>query len=88
MTFPSGIVDQVAHQPWPLPDGAWIMTQSWHDLLFAHCPVSTDLLRAAVPPGLELELFDQQAWVGVIPFHMSNVAPRGVPWVPFVSAFP
>jgi uncharacterized protein YqjF (DUF2071 family) len=88
MTFPTGIVDQVAHRPWPMPDGPWIMTQSWHDLLFAHWPVAGDALRGALPPGLELDLFDHQAWLGIIPFHMTNVAPRGVPAVPFVSAFP
>lgn len=88
MTFPTGIVDRVAHRPWPLPDGPWVMTQSWHDLLFAHWPVATDRLRTMIPPGLELDLFEGQAWLGVIPFHMTNVAPRGVPAMPFVSAFP
>jgi len=88
MTFPTGIVDHVAHRPWPLPDGPWIMTQSWHDLLFAHWPVATDLLRSKIPPGIELDLFERQAWLGIIPFHMTNVAPRGVPALPFVSAFP
>lgn len=86
--FPSGIINHVSHRPWPLPDGPWVMTQSWHDLLFAHWPVAADTLRDLVPPGLELELFDQRAWLGVIPFHMTNVAPRGVPAVPWVSAFP
>lgn len=86
--FPTGIVDEVSHRPWPLPDGPWMMRQSWHDLLFAHWPVAVDVLRSLVPPGLELELFDRQAWLGVIPFHMTNVAPRGVPSLPWVSAFP
>jgi hypothetical protein len=86
--FPSGIVDQQAHRPWPLPDGPWIMTQSWHDLLFAHWPVAADHLRERVPPGLEIDRFEGQAWLGVIPFHMTNVAPRGVPALPWVSAFP
>jgi len=78
----------VDHRPWPLPDGPWIMTQSWHDLLFAHWPVAVDHLRALVPPGLELDLYDRQAWLGVIPFHMTNVAPRGMPALPWISAFP
>jgi uncharacterized protein YqjF (DUF2071 family) len=64
------------------------MTQSWHDLLFAHWPVGADALRNLVPPGLELDLFDGQAWVGIVPFRMTNVAPRGVPALPWVSAFP
>jgi uncharacterized protein YqjF (DUF2071 family) len=63
------------------------MTQSWHDLLFAHWPVGVRELREQVPVGLELDLFEGQAYIGVIPFHMTNVAPRGVPSVPFVSAF-
>ncbi|MBI2187256.1 MAG: DUF2071 domain-containing protein [Acidobacteria bacterium] len=64
------------------------MTQSWHDLLFAHWPVAVDHLRALVPAGLELDLFDGRAWIGVIPFHMTNVAPRGLPALPWLSAFP
>ena len=86
--FPLHITEELAHRPWPKPDGSWIMTQSWHDLLFAHWPVGADALRNLVPPGLELDLFDGQAWVGVVPFHMTNVTPRGMPALPWVSAFP
>jgi uncharacterized protein len=41
-----------------------------------------------VPPGLELESFEGQAWVGVTPFAMSGVHPRWLPSLPWVSAFP
>lgn len=85
--FPSDLLDRVAHRPWPVPSGPWIMTQSWHDLLFAHWPVDARALREKIPPGFDLDLFDGQAWIGVIPFHMTNVAPRGVPAIPYVSAF-
>ena len=64
------------------------MTQTWHNLLFAHWPVDANALRELIPPGLHLDLYDGQAWVGVIPFRMTNVAPRGIPSIPFVSAFP
>ncbi len=64
------------------------MTQSWHDLLFAHWPVDVAALRRLVPPALPIDTFDGQAWVAVVPFHMTNVSPRGVPALPFVSAFP
>ena len=86
--FPSEIVNEIAHRPWPLPGGPWIMTQSWHDVLFAHWPVAAVELRRRMPPGLELDRFDGEAWLGVLPFHMTNVAPRGVPALPWVSAFP
>jgi uncharacterized protein YqjF (DUF2071 family) len=81
------VLAATAHRPWPMPDGPWIMTQTWNDLLFAHWPVDANELREHVPPGLELDLFDGQAYVGVVPFHMTNVAPRGVPALPMVSAF-
>ena len=85
--FPSQITDEVAHRPWPMPDAPWIMTQSWHELLFAHWPVGADTLRAHLPAGLELDMFEGRAWLGIVPFHMTNVAPRGVPALPWVSAF-
>ncbi|HEY6362595.1 MAG TPA: DUF2071 domain-containing protein [Vicinamibacterales bacterium] len=86
--FPTQIVDEVAHRPWPMPDRPWLMTQSWHDLLFAHWPVDVRALRERVPPGFELDLYEGRAWLGVVPFDMTNVAPRFVPAVPGLSAFP
>jgi uncharacterized protein len=86
--FPYAILDQFDHRPWPMPRGPWIMTQSWHDLLFAHWPVEAPVLRRLVPDPLPLDVYDGRTWVGVIPFHMTNVAPRGVPPIPVLSAFP
>lgn len=85
--FPAGVVNDTAHRPWPLPDSPWLMTQSWHNLLFAHWPVDAKALRARIPPGLPLDLHDGQAWIGVVPFRMTNVAPRLVPALPLVSEF-
>jgi uncharacterized protein len=86
--FDFGLLDDVAHRPWPLPDRPWIMTQSWHDLLFAHWPIDRDRLRALVPGGIDIDVHDGQAWLGIVPFRMTNVAPRGLPPLPWVSAFP
>jgi uncharacterized protein len=85
--FPDGIIDLAAHRPWPLRDAPWVMTQSWHNLLFAHWPVDAALLRSRMPPGLALDLFEGHAWIGVVPFQMTNVAPRFVPSLPGVSEF-
>jgi uncharacterized protein YqjF (DUF2071 family) len=86
--FNSGILQQVAHRPWPLPDRPWVMTQTWHDLLFAHWPVPQSTLRPLVPAALELDLFEGAGWISVVPFYMTNVAPRWLPSLPWVSAFP
>jgi uncharacterized protein len=86
--FNDRILEETAHRPWPMPDGPWVMTQTWNDLLFAHWPVDAQSLRDRIPASFELELFDGQAWLGIVPFHMTNVAPRFVPALPWVSAFP
>ncbi len=64
------------------------MTQSWHDVLFAHWRVRASALRRAVPKDFELDLFDGDAWLGIVPFHMTNVAPRATPALPWLSEFP
>ncbi len=86
--FNYGILERTDHRPWPMPTSPWIMTQTWHDLLFAHWPVDAATLRARIPSGFELDLFEGQAWLGVVPFRMANVGPRGVPALPWVSEFP
>jgi uncharacterized protein YqjF (DUF2071 family) len=65
-----------------------LMRMNWEDLLFMHWPVKADLLRKLLPKKLELETFDGKAWLGVVPFRMSGVGFRGLPNLPFASAFP
>jgi uncharacterized protein YqjF (DUF2071 family) len=86
--FDHSILDVVAHRPWPMPSAPWIMTQTWNDLLFAHWPMEPAAVRTRVPAPLTIDLFEGRAWVGIVPFHMTNVAPRFVPPLPWVSAFP
>lgn len=61
---------------------------SWHDLLFMHYRVDAQQLQSLLPDGLEVDLFGKDAWIGIVPFRMSDVAPRFVPAVPWMSAFP
>ena len=82
------ILQATDHRVVPLPAGPWIMTQIWHELLFAHWPIALDVLRPLIPPALPLDTFDGQCWVGIVPFRMSNVHPRGLPAVPGLSSFP
>jgi uncharacterized protein YqjF (DUF2071 family) len=86
--FNHAIVDERQHRPWPMPDRPWLMAQTWHDLLFAHWPMDPRELRAQIPSAFDLDLFAHDAWIGIVPFSMSNVAPRGVPSMPWLSEFP
>ena len=76
------------HRSWPAPQKPWAMKQIWHDLVFAHWPVSVDQLRQLIPPGLQIDTYEGQAWIGVVPFRMSGIRPRFLPAVPWLSAFP
>lgn len=76
------------HRPWPLPSRPWVMAQTWLDLLFAHVRVDAAALRALVPAELELETFDGSAWLGVVPFRIEGLRPRGLPGVPGATSFP
>jgi hypothetical protein len=71
-----------------VPARPWLIAQIWHDLLFAHWPVDAELLRPRLPAGVELDLYEGQAWLGVVPFRMSGVRARFLPALPGLSAFP
>ncbi len=85
--FDTTILDKTSHRPWPMPDEPWVMTQTWHDLLFAHWRMDAAELARKIPQPFEIDLFDGTAWLGIVPFRMTNVAPRGVPSLPWLSRF-
>jgi uncharacterized protein YqjF (DUF2071 family) len=63
------------------------MRMSWHDLCFLHWRVDASVLAPLLPTGLDLETFDGSAWLGVVPFHMTDVSPRGLPRVRRLADF-
>lgn len=79
---------QLAHRPWPAPERPWILQQEWLDLLFLHWEIEPAALRPHIPESLEIDTFDGQAWLAVVPFRMRGVAPRGVPKPRFLCDFP
>jgi uncharacterized protein YqjF (DUF2071 family) len=64
------------------------MAQTWTHLLFAHWPVPVDELRARVPRLFDLDLYEGQAWLGVVPFDLAMIRARGLPPLPGASRFP
>ncbi|MGA9287700.1 MAG: DUF2071 domain-containing protein [Anaerobacillus sp.] len=64
----------------------WIMKQTWEDLLFLHWSVDPSWLQTLLPPQLEVDQFNQKAWVGIVPFEMNRIRLRGLPPVPFASS--
>lgn len=91
--IPSGdvtmnLLKQTDHRSWSLPKRPWLMTQTWHDVLFAHWIVPADQMSIHLPEGLTLDLFEGEAWIGVVPFGMRNVRLRGIVGFPTATTFP
>lgn len=72
---------------WPLPKYPWIMRMTWSELLFAHWQVDPKLISPMLPPDLMLDTRCGSAWIGIVPFLMSNIAPRCCPPIPKLSRF-
>jgi uncharacterized protein YqjF (DUF2071 family) len=63
------------------------MRQRWERLSFLHWPVEPDAVQPMLPPGLEVDVHDGAAWVGLVPFQMRGIGlPRG-PAVPYLGTF-
>ena len=69
------------------PPGRPVMDQRWRRLLFLHWEVPADSLRRLLPDGVDLDLFEGRAFVGLVPFTMQGVRPRGLPAVRGLSDF-
>lgn len=82
------IFQQTAHRPWQMLSSRCSMYQRWHDLLFAHWLVEEKNLTELIPSSLQLDKFEGQVWLGVVPFWMSRIRGRGMPSVPYLSRFP
>jgi uncharacterized protein len=67
------------------PEGSAVMHQSWRELLFLHWPLSPAAVRRLVPPSLELDVWEGEAWIGVTPFTMWDIRPAHLPAVPLLS---
>ena len=80
-------LEHLEHRPWALPRRGWVMGQTWEELLFAHWRVPMETVRAHVPPELEVETFDDSAWVGITPFRLTGLRARGLLPVPGASSF-
>ncbi|WP_229783551.1 YqjF family protein [Deinococcus sedimenti] len=66
----------------------WVLRMRWLDLCFMHWEVPPGAVQATLPPGVKVDTRAGHAYVAAVPFRMEDVAPRLVPAVPGLSAFP
>lgn len=55
------------------PAGEPFMRQSWQALTFLHWTFPAEVIQSLLPPGLTVDLWQGQAYLGVVPFRMVNV---------------
>jgi uncharacterized protein YqjF (DUF2071 family) len=78
-------IDRIS--PTVRPDERPIGYQTWSHLLFVHWRVPAELVRPLIPREVSLDTWEDDAWVGLVPFDMSGVRPWWFPAVPGVSHF-
>jgi len=60
---------------------------TWSNLLFVHWRVPPELLRPLIPEELTIDTFDGSAWLGLVPFEMTDTSFRRVPPLPGLARF-
>lgn len=78
--------EEVSAEPPPL-DRRVIMRQAWTELAYLHWRYPPDVVQAHLPPGITVDTFDGDAWVGLIPFVMRDVRVGPLPPIPHLSTF-
>ncbi|ALX48442.1 YqjF family protein [Lentibacillus amyloliquefaciens] len=82
------ILNSTTHRRSSLPSGPWVMMQKWEEITFFHWPVSPNIINRFLPPGLELDTYEGDAWISIVPFNVTDVRFRGIrASVPHVKKF-
>lgn len=76
------------HLPFSMPSRSHVMVQQWRYLSLMHWLVDPAWLEPYIPDGLEIDTYEENAYISVIPFMMVGVRPRLALSVPGVSTFP
>lgn len=76
-----------AHRPFPMPERPWKYYQEWHDVLFAHWRVPFESVQELIPQGIDIDLYEGEAWVSLVAFEVKKLRPHFLPPFPPVSDF-
>ena len=69
------------------PTGRVVQRPGWHELTFLHWRVPAADLRPLIPAALELDTFEGDAYIGLVPFTMTGVRPWWAPPLPGINDF-
>ncbi len=83
----SELLSDIAHRPWEIPPSQWQYYQEWNHVLFFHWKIAPEKLLPLLPKNLQLDTFDGDAWISLVPFTMQKIRPRFLPAFAPVSDF-
>jgi uncharacterized protein len=83
----AAILSQTQHRPFPVQAKPWKYYQEWHDVIFAHWKLPVPVLQPLIPVGLELDLYEGDAWVSLVAFSIVGLRPRYFPSLSLLSDF-
>jgi len=75
------------HRADDLPKGGYSYYQEWNRALFFHWKVDAIALKQFIPDHLELDLFNNEAYISLVAFTMEQIRPRFLPAFSPISNF-
>jgi hypothetical protein len=57
-----------------------VLSMHWRDALFAHWDVDPSTVAPRLPESVDLATYDGRAWLGIVPFEMTDIRPTGAPF--------
>jgi len=81
------ILASTGNRQYPLPEKKWKYFQQWHDTIFLHWEVPVYFLQEHIPKEIELDTFNNMAWVSLVAFEVRNMKLRRMPSLPYISNF-
>ena len=57
------------------------MSQNWEDLVMLHYRVNPAMIQVRLPDDLVVDTFEDEAWISVVAFRLSNLRIRPISWL-------
>jgi hypothetical protein len=87
MSTTDKILSSTGNRQYPLPEKKWKYFQQWKDTIFFHWEVPAYFLQDYIPKEIELDTFNNMAWVSLVAFEVRNMRLINMPSFPYVSNF-
>src|SRR5688500_14739545 len=69
------------------PSETAIMFQKWRSLLFLHWSFDPEVIQNTLPKGLFVDTFNNRAYIGIVPFFITDLRMAIMPSIPNFSRF-